>query len=1238
MKKTFLLLLMTFIAYSGYGQIMGTTTYDFRDGSILPTDGSSIDNVSSSDGALTIDKGAGSAFKFNDGSHGGQFKDQNVFSIQVANKATLSFSICVYSAEGATLELKNESGETLSTISASLKNVEGATDGDLSTYTFNGSAQTLTAMLSAGGSVYIHYLTVTNEDALPGLEGMTQVWDFGAEQLSSDTYMNVLDVDAINAWYVDVAAGTAGLTLPDFTADVLTWEGKETSDRLRTSNESLTRYDSNVSSDVYTGRVYANGTVSLGDDGLPTTRYFAIELAEDDEVTVVALSQNGTGNLTFVTEEDVAIQKDQQALTNAAAEYNFIAGQAGVYRIYDETDKLSVFRVLRKNADYVTISGVVDETNAPSISEGYGIVFTNSVTGKSWTSVVASQAYSIDLPAGHTYNLSLSDANGYIITGDQSIDVTTAATVNMVVEQIALNTVSGSISGLGDDLANLELVYTPDPAQNKVYEPEVTIDVEGATYTVVLEPNCEYSIAANGVNDYIIGSNTITVTEDITSDITFTAKPVYDITITTEGLSNEAQAALGLIFTNLNEQGYSYSFGAGETIQLRDGTYQISAEGIDDYAVKLSLTSNLTVNEAAADKTLSFEQVTKWDFDEKNIESGATSYFGLIFSGTGSISNQAEKSHLVGKDGAVINVPVSTGNKVIVSYYYTAQFNLEGTDYSTESKSTSTVETAEYIYEGTEDGVVTITIGSTETVTTTYFTSIEVVEVVDYTDVITVGADKDFQSINGALDYIAKMNRTSDQRVTVMIDPGNYEEMLVIDQPNITFENVSATPSIALVNKGVDIDANAVRITSYYGHGYSYYSMGSDQKWDADVLRVNKENGYLSYDNAGSGTTNGSYWNATVVVSAEGFTAKDIIFENSYNQYISQKEAEDMVVEWSIGGKGTRPTEAGSTDVQDKSFVERAAAIAITSGGDKTVLVGCRVVGRQDSFYGSKNARVVVYKGDMMGATDYIFGGMIAVFYKSNLVLNTSDDSNDVAYITAAQQESGRGYLMYECTIKSAELSTETASTSESKPGYFGRPWAPTTSEVVFYNTTINATTNSSFNGQSLIMPEGWKSTLGGESAYMYEYGTIENSGEDNSGNRASWSTLLSSEVLLDDTEISTYNFTKGSDEWDPIPGLIADDPSTGFTVQEKVKLKLMQNVPNPAIANTIITYQLEESADVFLTIYNSTGGVVKIIKDGYQLSGSHQINLSVDGLSSGMYFYSMKAGSEVLTKKMLVK
>ena len=308
------------------------------------------------------------------------------------------------------------------------------------------------------------------------------------------------------------------------------------------------------------------------------------------------------------------------------------------------------------------------------------------------------------------------------------------------------------------------------------------------------------------------------------------------------------------------------------------------------------------------------------------------------------------------------------------------------------------------------------------------------------------------------------MIRTPDQEVTIMIDPGNYEEMLVIDIPNIKLQNASKNPSIALNNKGVGIDENAVRITWYYGHGYTYYSMGSDCKYDAALLAANKANGYASFTNPGAGTTNGSYWNATVVINADGFSADGIIFENSFNQYVSAKSVED-VIEKQAGakeGSSARSTmkTVGDTKVQEKEYVERAAALAIGNDVSQTYFNNCKFIGRQDTLYGGTGATAAFNKCDVLGGTDYIFGGMTAVFKSCNLVFNTNDQTdngkkNDVGYITAPQQKSGRGYLMYECRVTSTTPGVDTASTKTSKPGYLGRPWQPGTGEAVFYKTAI---------------------------------------------------------------------------------------------------------------------------------------------------------------------------------------
>ena len=90
------------------------------------------------------------------------------------------------------------------------------------------------------------------------------------------------------------------------------------------------------------------------------------------------------------------------------------------------------------------------------------------------------------------------------------------------------------------------------------------------------------------------------------------------------------------------------------------------------------------------------------------------------------------------------------------------------------------------------------------------------VNVVPFSSSITVGSNKTYQTINSALAAVRAMTRPNKERVKIMIDPGNYEEMPVIDVDSVSFINAASKPNINLTNQGVDIDPNAVRITSYY--------------------------------------------------------------------------------------------------------------------------------------------------------------------------------------------------------------------------------------------------------------------------------------------------------------------------------------------------------------------------------------------------------------------------------------
>lgn len=966
--------------------------------------------------------------------------------------------------------------------------------------------------------------------------GLIDVWDFGAEQLNTSVYNNLLSVSVINGWYSSsITAGsvaTTNLFPSSWTVGALKWTGG-TNDRLRTANTSLTRYDTpaitTIADTTLAGYVYVNASAATG-------RFFTLTLNEDDEVTLYMKAQNGAGVLNFVYQGTSGTQSDTYTpVSTAGSVVKFVAKFTGDYKIYDSFDKPFYFRILRKMATYKYITGNVDTSLGTDIPAGYGVRFTNAA-GKSWTATASSNAYNVTLPSGYTYSVSLVNANGYIITTSKTLTVTDAtSSFHLSVMKVDLHTLTGTVSGLGSYMSKSALVFTP--TISSVFVPEPVYNTTTGAYSVQLEANTVYTVSATGVNDFSIADNTVTVAAaDLVKDLVFAAKPTYAITLTTPDLNTTQTSVLAWTFKNLNETSYSYTFAAGTTPVLRDGVYSVTASGLAAYPLKQSLTSNLNVNGGAAGKTVHFSPVTNWSFDDATITTSVANYKGMQFTGT--VSNEVAKGHLLLGASATAKVPVKANQKLTITYYYSANFTIDGgaaITATSSSGSTSVTETAKYAYSGTSDGYVTLAGVSG----TTYITDITVTDVIPYAATITVGTDKTYKTINAALTAVRSMNRPNGERVKIMIDPGNYEEMLVVDVDSVSLMNASASPTIGLLNQGVSIDANAVRITSYYGHGYNYYSMGTDQLWSADVLQVNKENGYYSYVNTGGVTTNNSYWNTTVRVVGAGFRAENIIFENSYNQYISQKESEDVVVEWSSGGKGTRPTTVGSVAVQNKSFVERAAAIAFQKSADKAVLYKCRVIGRQDSFYGAEGARVVAYKGSLMGGTDYLFGGMTLVAYKSDLAMNTSEASTDVAYLTAPQQGTSRGFLLYACTVTSAKPGSETASAYTSKPGEFGRPWS-STGEAIFYNTTIEKSGNISSLDKSLILQEGWLNSLGSTSARCGEYGTIELSGEDNQALRALWSYRPSTAVLTDGTAITTFNFTKGTDNWDPIPGLIA--------------------------------------------------------------------------------------------------
>ncbi|HKB87379.1 MAG TPA: T9SS type A sorting domain-containing protein [Ignavibacteriaceae bacterium] len=81
----------------------------------------------------------------------------------------------------------------------------------------------------------------------------------------------------------------------------------------------------------------------------------------------------------------------------------------------------------------------------------------------------------------------------------------------------------------------------------------------------------------------------------------------------------------------------------------------------------------------------------------------------------------------------------------------------------------------------------------------------------------------------------------------------------------------------------------------------------------------------------------------------------------------------------------------------------------------------------------------------------------------------------------------------------------------------------------------------------------------------------------------------------------------------------------------------LAQNYPNPFNPTTMISYSIPNDGNVSLKIYDVLGKEIKTLVNGYQQAGIHSINFAASGLSSGIYFYKMEAGSFSTIKKMLL-
>jgi hypothetical protein len=81
----------------------------------------------------------------------------------------------------------------------------------------------------------------------------------------------------------------------------------------------------------------------------------------------------------------------------------------------------------------------------------------------------------------------------------------------------------------------------------------------------------------------------------------------------------------------------------------------------------------------------------------------------------------------------------------------------------------------------------------------------------------------------------------------------------------------------------------------------------------------------------------------------------------------------------------------------------------------------------------------------------------------------------------------------------------------------------------------------------------------------------------------------------------------------------------------------LSQNYPNPFNPSTKISYSIKEEGFVTLKVYDVLGKEVITLVNKEQAAGNYEVTFDASKLSSGVYLYTIKAGSFVQTRKMLL-
>jgi len=131
--------------------------------------------------------------------------------------------------------------------------------------------------------------------------------------------------------------------------------------------------------------------------------------------------------------------------------------------------------------------------------------------------------------------------------------------------------------------------------------------------------------------------------------------------------------------------------------------------------------------------------------------------------------------------------------------------------------------------------------------------------------------------------------------------------------------------------------------------------------------------------------------------------------------------------------------------------------------------------------------------------------------------------------------------------------------------------------------------------------------------------------------------TEVMSQARLNQYGLQLFDSGTASDHFPKVSDISFGFPTDVKTEHGELNFRLNQNYPNPFNPETNIRFNISERGFVLLKVYDMLGNEVATLISEEKSAGDYEVVFNGSEITSGVYFYVLRAGNYVETKKMIL-